>query len=79
MVRIYPYPLVGLLDEFEKTKGAPLSRDEVLAVRDNAQWLEVTQSQADKFHAVFAAKTGLPRLDPDRIWEEWQALNGRTL
>ncbi|MCE9530461.1 MAG: hypothetical protein K8T89_04920 [Planctomycetes bacterium] len=76
-VRIYPNPLVGLLDDSEAAKGAPLTQEEVIAVRDNAKWIEVTQSQADKFHAAFDAQIQLPRLDPDRIWEEWQALNGR--
>jgi len=76
-VRVYPNPLVGLLDDFEAAKGAPLTREEVLAVRDNAKWIEMTQSQADKFYAAFDARIKLPRLDPDRIWEEWQALNGR--
>jgi hypothetical protein len=76
-VRVYPNPLVGLLDESEAAKGAHLTREEVLAVRDNAKWIEIPQSQADKFYAAFDAQIKLPRLDPDRIWEEWQALNGR--
>ena len=76
-VRVYPNPLVGLLDEREKNKGTPLTREEVLSVRDNAEWMEMSQSQADKFYAALDAQIELPRLDPDRVWEEWQTLNNR--
>lgn len=74
-VRVYAYPLVGLLWDREEAKGAPLTEAEVLEIRDRAHFLMMPESQARKFWAAMDAKIPMPRLDPDNIWEEWQALS----
>jgi hypothetical protein len=39
----------------------------------------MTRSQAVKFYAALDAQTPIPRLDPDRIWEEWQEIRGQVV
>ena len=56
-----------LLAIAERNKGSPLSRDEVLAIRDKAPCIMMTHSDA----TAFAAKRGSD-LDPARAWESWQ-------
>jgi hypothetical protein len=45
----------------------------VLEVRDNAVCSQLPLSQAEKFYASLDAQMPIPRLNPERIWEEWQA------
>jgi predicted nucleotidyltransferase len=59
--------LAVLLAITERNKGAPLSRDEVLAVRDKAPRIMMTRSDA----AAFAAKRGSD-IDQARAFESWQ-------
>jgi hypothetical protein len=76
-VPVFLNPLVMLLAGAEKQKGSPLTEQEVLKVRDNARCIAMTQSQAEKFYASLDAQIPLPRIDPERIWEEWQAIRGQ--
>jgi hypothetical protein len=65
-----PIPaLVVLLTQLEARKGAPLSEDEVLAARDGAVCMMMRQSVAQ----LSARKRGYADLDPENVWEEWQA------
>jgi hypothetical protein len=73
-VKVFLTPLAMLLAAREQQKGAPLTREEVLAVRDRALCTMMTQAQADTFHAFLDSQAPVPRIDPERCWEEWQAI-----
>ncbi|MCA9229373.1 MAG: hypothetical protein KDA57_01870 [Planctomycetales bacterium] len=73
-VPVFLNPLVMLLAGAEKQKGSPLTREEVHAVRDGAQCMMMPVSQAEKFYASLDAQMPIPRLDPEKIWEEWQTV-----
>ena len=74
MVLVFLNPLVMLLAGRERQKGAPLTREEVLAVRDSAKCMKLPRSAAEKFYATLDAQMPIPRIDPDRCWEEWQEI-----
>lgn len=62
-------PLVDVLRSLEKKNGRPLTEAEVLDLRDHATFIALTPSNAK----ALEQRRGYPDLDPDRIWEEWQA------
>ncbi len=71
--RLFPIPipaLVVLLLRKEKEKGVALTEAEVCAVRDGAQCVMLTATEA----ARIADERGYPDLDPDRAWEQWNAI-----
>ncbi|MFO0867061.1 MAG: hypothetical protein U0744_20870 [Gemmataceae bacterium] len=72
-VLVFLNPLVMLLAGREKQKGSALTEAEVLEVRDSAACTEMPLSQAEKFYASLDAQMPIPRLNPERIWEDWQA------
>jgi len=72
-VVVFLNPLVMLLAGRERQKGAPLTEQEVLEVRDSAQCVTMTVSQAEKFYASLD-HVSLPRLNPENVWAEWQAV-----
>jgi hypothetical protein len=63
-----------LLAGRERQKGEPLTEDEVLAVRDEAQCVMMSKSQAEKFYAALDSRVAVPRIDPERCWVEWQEI-----
>jgi hypothetical protein len=73
MITVFLNPLVMLLVGRERQKGSPLTEAEVLEVRDSAACTQMPLSQAEKFYAALDAQMPIPRLNPERIWEEWQA------
>jgi hypothetical protein len=73
VVTVFLNPLVVLLAGRERQKGSALTEAEVLEVRDNAACMRMPLSQAEKFYASLDAQMPIPRLNPERIWEEWQA------
>jgi hypothetical protein len=79
-VLVFLNPLAMLLAGAEEKKGSPLTREEVLAVRDSAMCTAMPASQAKKFYDGMETQfPGLfPHINPERCWEEWQALNGRA-
>lgn len=60
--------LVSLLLAREKRKGAPLTKQEVLEIRDKAAVVALTEDVAAKV----AAERGYRDIDADHCWEEWQ-------
>jgi hypothetical protein len=76
-VVVFLNPLVMLLAGAERQKGSPLTEQEVLKVRDTAQCITMTVSQAKKFYASLDSQVRVPRLNPENIWEEWQAIRQR--
>ena len=73
-VLVFLNPLVVLLAGRERQKGSPLTEEEVLEVRDSAQCIAMPASQAEKFYASLDSQFPVPRLNPDNIWQEWQAI-----
>jgi len=78
-VLVFINPLVMLLAARERQKGSPLSETEVLKVRDEAACTKMPISQAEQFYAALDAQMQIPRLDPERVWEQWQAVRERIL
>ena len=64
--------LITLLAGRERQKGSPLTEHEVLEVRDSAACTRMPLSQAEMFYASLDGQMPIPRLNPERIWEEWQ-------
>jgi hypothetical protein len=73
-VTVFLNPLAMLLAGRERQKGSPLTQVEVLEVRDRATCIQMPLSQAERFYAALDAQMPIPRLNPERIWEEWQAV-----
>ncbi|GGS35694.1 MULTISPECIES: hypothetical protein [Actinokineospora] len=71
-------PLIALLLAAERSKGGPLTEEEVLAIRDGATCIRSPRSLAE----AMAERRGYPDLDPELCWEQWQAVRtelvGRT-
>jgi hypothetical protein len=59
--------LVMVLAWHEEQKGAPLTEEEVLEIRDKAPGMAIRQSEA----AAMAAARGYDDIAPERAWEEW--------
>jgi hypothetical protein len=60
--------LVATLLNRERTKGSPLTEEEVLSIRDNAPAIALTPDVAREV----AEKRGYPDIDADNVWEEWK-------
>lgn len=60
--------LVAILLNVEKTKGAPLTEAEVIAVRDKAVCMAMPVSQA----ALLEATRGYPDIVAEDAWNEWR-------
>ena len=67
-------PFVMILAGAERQKGSPLTEEEVLAVRDNSTCVAMTVSQAQKFYASLDSQVAVPRINPERAWDEWQEI-----
>jgi hypothetical protein len=77
IITVFLNPLVMLLAGRERQKGSPLTEAEVLEVRDAAVCTPMPLSQAERYYAALNARMPISRLDPERIWEEWQAVRDR--
>lgn len=66
--------LAAILTHAEELAGRPLSRDEVLRIRDECQVVVTEVGAAD---AVTAAR-GYTDLDPADPWPGWQLLRGEV-
>lgn len=60
-------PLLSLLEHQEMLKGAPLSEEEVLAIRDGAVCMVLRRSRAQHL----ADRRGFADIDPERPWQGW--------
>lgn len=78
-VRVYLNPLHAMLGAAEKRKGSPLTEAEVLQVRDTTVAIDMTPKQAEKFYASLDAQMPIGRLDPARVWEEWQEVRDSVM
>lgn len=78
-VTVFLNPLVMLLVARERQKGSPLTEAEVLEVRDEAACTQMPLSQAERFYAALDAQLPIPRLAPERVWEQWQAVRDQVV
>ncbi|MBP2184261.1 hypothetical protein [Amycolatopsis magusensis] len=62
--------LVAVLLAAERSKGAPLTEEEVLEIRDGATCIRLPRSLA----GAMAEQRGYPDLDPEQCWEQWQTV-----
>jgi hypothetical protein len=76
-VKVFLNPLVMLLVGAEKQKGRALTREEVLAVRDSAAHIMMPPEQAKKFYESLDSQVPVHRMNPDRVWEEWQEIRSK--
>jgi hypothetical protein len=68
LIPVFIPALVVILTHEERAKGSPLTREEVLAIRDRGVCMMLRQSAASEM----AAKRGYDDVDPESAWEEWQ-------
>ena len=74
LVLLFVPSLAAMLTRAEQLKGQPLTRDEVLRVRDNGP---VLVSDAAPARAVEEGR-GYADLDPADPWPGWQRLRARS-
>ena len=77
-VKVFLNPLYVLLYGAEKQKGRPLTHEEVLDVRDKAAFVMMPPEQAQKFYKSLDAQVPIHRMNPDRVWEEWQEIRDQV-
>lgn len=66
---IYPMPsLVSTLLKAERSKGRPLTEEEVNFIRDNCPSVAVPRDVVPKIDE----ERGYKDIDPEFAWEEWQ-------
>jgi len=73
LVPVFIPSLGVLLLNLEKKKGAPLNRDEVLEIRDNAVVMMLPRNMAREL----AEKRGYEDVDPGNCWAAFQELKRR--
>jgi len=69
-VPVFIPALALLLRQAEQAKGSPLTRAEVLQVRDKGVCMMLRPSAALELEE----KRGFRDIDPEDCWEDWQAL-----
>jgi hypothetical protein len=74
LVPFFIHSLAFHLAQAEQRKGAPLTEEEVLRVRDQALCVMVTVEQARAMSEARVRATGRRDLDPDNVWADWQRL-----
>ena len=68
LIPVFIPALVLILVNEERAKGSPLTREEILAIRDKGVCIMLPQSMATKA----AQDRGYDDIDPEFAWEEWQ-------
>lgn len=70
LIPIFMPSLASLLLNSERSKGAPLTHEEVMSIRDNGVCMMIRQSVARKMEE----SRGYRDVDPENCWEDWNAL-----
>jgi hypothetical protein len=68
LIPVFVPALAVLLFHSEKQQGAPLTHEQVLAIRDKGVCIMLRGSEA----AAMAKARGYVDIDPEHVWEEWQ-------
>ena len=75
LVTVFIPALVAVLHHEETNKGEPLTQEEVIAIRDRAVCITMRYSQAQ----AVESKRGYPDVDPENVWDEWQAIRSELM
>jgi hypothetical protein len=67
LVPVFIPPLVALLIRAEELNGSPLTRNQAIAIRDNADCVMLPASTK----AEMEEERGYADIDPERCWEDW--------
>ena len=67
LVPVFIPALVALLIRAEQLNGSPLTRNQVMAIRDNANCVMLPPSAK----AEMEEERGYADIDPQRCWEDW--------
>jgi hypothetical protein len=70
LIPVFMPSLLVLFAHDEVAKGSPLTRDEVVAIRDQAETVMLPRSKLIEI----ASRRGYEDIDPERAYEEWQLL-----
>ncbi len=70
LIPVFIPALVVLLTEAEKAKGFPLTRDEVLEIRDKGVCMMMPRSK----DLAMADSRGYDDIEPEFAWEQWQEI-----
>ena len=62
--------LVAQLLRAEQDKGAPLTEEEVLRIRDESDCIAMPTHA----HRAVVEERGYEDIDPERCWEQWQEI-----
>ena len=73
LVPVFTPALLVLLMHAERLNGAPLTRNQVIAIRDNADCVMVPAAMK----ADLDATRGYADIDPERCWEDWLSMRAR--
>lgn len=73
VIPVFVPALVALLIRAEELNGAPLTRNQVVAIRDNANCMMVPLSAI----ASLDEERGYADIDPERCWEDWQSVRAK--
>ncbi len=68
LIPVFIPPLISLLTDAEKQKGADLTEGEVLQIRDSGITIALTKQVADEIEN----QRGYPDLDPEQAWQQWR-------
>ena len=68
LVPVFMPPLATVLANHEREKGAPLTEEEVIAIRGKSVVMMMRRSIAEQM----AQKRGWRDIDPQNCWQEWQ-------
>lgn len=73
VVPVFIPALVALLIHAEELNGAPLTPNQVMAIRDNAHCVMLPPS----VKAEMEKERGYTDIDPERCWEDWLIVRAR--
>ena len=72
-VPVFVPALVALLIHAEELNGSPLTRNQVIAIRDNAYCIMLPPA----IEAAIEEERGYADIDPERCFEEWLIVRAR--
>ena len=73
LVLVFIPALVAILRHHEIEKGAPLTEEEVIAIRDKSVCIATPQGMVRDL----AESRGYEDIDPEDVWNEWQAVRAQ--
>jgi hypothetical protein len=73
LLPVFVPALVALLIQAEELNGSPLTRNQAIAIRDNANCVMLPPSTK----AEIEEERGYADIDPERCWEDWLIVRAR--